>query len=81
MQIPSYNETDTAWCEFTAPTVIGLFFFEKMRDSCSETVIVTVEMCANMLQNRIITNPIEKQLRESMNFMQDCALPHFAQVV
>ena len=58
--------------------VIGPFFFEEMRDSGFETVSVTSERYADMLQNRIIPMLADKHLLVNMAFMEDGTPPHIA---
>ena len=78
-QTPLHDEKVTVWRGFTASTVIGPFFFKKMRDSGFETVSMRGERYANMLQNRY--SLANKQLLESMTFIQDGAPPHIARQV
>ena len=73
-----HDEKVTVWCGFTVSTVIRPFFFEGMRDSGFETVSVTVEKYADILQDRNISNFSDKHTMESTTFMQDGALPYIA---
>ena len=51
VQTPLLNEKVTVWCGFTASTIIKPFFFKKMHDSGFETVSVTGERFAYMLES------------------------------
>ena len=72
-QSPLHDEKVMVWCGFTVSTIIVSFFFEEMHDSGFETVSVTGERCANMLQNLVIPSLTDKH-----TFMQDGALPDIA---
>ena len=56
-------------------TVIEFIFFEKIHDSRFETVSVTDERYADVLQNFIIPSLAHKHLLVSMTFIQDGAPP------
>ncbi|GFW42081.1 uncharacterized protein TNCV_1905391 [Trichonephila clavipes] len=81
VETPLHDEKVTVWVGFTTSTVIGLFFFEEMRDSGFVTATVTGERYTDMLQNRIIPSLADKHLLERTIFMQDGAPPHIARRV
>ena len=69
------------WCGYTTSTVIEPFFLEEIRYSGFETVSMTSERHADMLQNRILPSLADKYLLKGTTFMQDDAPPHISRQV
>lgn len=69
MQISLYKDKVTVCFGYTAPTVIGLFWFEEMRNSGFVTVSVTGEKNADMLQNLSIPSLTDNHLFSSDIFI------------
>lgn len=69
------------WCGFLTSTVIGLLFFDEMRDSGFVTVSMTGEMYADTLQNHSLLSLADKYLLGSTIFMQNNVPSYIARLV
>ena len=76
VQTPLRDEKVMMGCGFTSSTFIGPFFFEEMLNSSFETVIMTGERYADMLQHCIIPSLADNHLLESTTFIQNGSSPY-----